>query len=465
MNKLPYERPAIMRQIDGHMNKVGRPAPARPFDEIDGVKVEDLVAQYGSPLFVFSERTMRHRMREAVQTFSVRYPRVQFAWSYKTNYLDAICRIFHQEGSIAEVVSEMEYLKARRNGVPGSQIIYNGPYKTEASLKQAASEGAMIHIDNFEEIPALEAIADELGRKIDVGIRINLDTQIYPQWDRFGFNLESYQAYHAVKRIASGGKLSLVTFHCHLGTFILDPWAYARAIVKLLDFAAYLRAEFKIVIRNVNMGGGFASSNTLHQQYLPGEQISPSLAQYAESISSVLMSSPIADQMNLILETGRTLVDEAGSLISTVRGTKRLASGRRAIILDAGVNLLFTAYWYKLQILPTQPFQGLSEETTVYGPLCMNIDCVRDGVVLPDLQKGDRVAIRPAGAYCFTQSMQFIALRPACVLLGMNGEIDCIRRAEVLEDLVACEKIPDRLSEIHGDHRESKAPRVVSINR
>ncbi|MEK8022229.1 MAG: alanine racemase [Candidatus Hydrogenedentota bacterium] len=465
MNKLTYERPAIIRQVDGLMNKVGRPAPARPFDEIDGVRIDDLVAQYGSPLFVFSERTIRHRIREAMQTFSVRYPRVQFAWSYKTNYLDAICRIFHQEGSIAEVVSEMEYLKARRNGMLGSQIIYNGPYKTEASLKQAAAEGAMIHVDNFEEIAALEAVSDELGKKLDVGIRINLDSQIYPQWDRFGFNLESYQAYHAVKRMVSGGKLNLVTFHCHLGTFILDPWAYARAIVKLLDFAAYLRAEFKIVIRNINMGGGFASSNTLHQQYLPGEQVSPSLAQYADAISSVLMSSPIADQLNLILESGRSLVDEAGSLISTVRATKRLASGRRAIVLDAGVNLLFTAYWYKLQILPVQPFQGLSEETTVYGPLCMNIDCVRDGVVLPDLQKGDRVAIRPAGAYCFTQSMQFIALRPACILLGMNGEIDCIRRAEVLEDLVACESLPDRLAGEPAHQQDTRTSRVISISR
>lgn len=441
-----YERPTIVRQVDGLMNKVGRPAPAKPFHEIDGVGVTELTERFGSPLFVFSERTIRRRIREAVQTFTIRYPRVQFAWSYKTNYLGAICSIFHDEGSMAEVVSEMEYDKARLLGVPGPRILYNGPYKTQRSLERAVAEGASLHIDNLEEIAAVEEIAAAANKKVDVGIRINLDAGIYPMWDRFGFNLENGQAYQAIRRISVGDRLNVTTFHCHLGTFILDPLAYGRAVEKLLAFADYIRGEFKMTIRTLNMGGGFASSNTLHTQYLPGEQTSPSLAQYADALTAPLMKAGSGrEPISLILECGRTLVDDSGFLIATVRGTKRLSSGRRALVLDAGVNLLFTAYWYKLQILPAQPFEGIAEETTVYGPLCMNIDCIRDGVTLPDLQKGDRVIIRPVGAYCFTQSMQFIALRPACVLIGSNGEVDVIRRAEVLEDLIGPEILPERL--------------------
>jgi diaminopimelate decarboxylase len=432
------------------MNKVGRPAPPRPYEDIDGVSVESLVDAYGSPLFVFSERTIRQKVREAKQIFSVRYPRVQLAWSYKTNYLDAICAIYHQEGSFAEVVSEMEYDKARRLGVPGSRVIFNGPYKTREALRKAVEEKALVQVDHFEEIAALEeaAGAREGGGegKVEIGIRINLDAQIYPQWDRFGFNLENGAAWHAVKRIAMGGKLAITTLHCHLGTFILDPLAYGRAVAKLLSFAASARAEYGMILKNVNLGGGFASSNTLHSQYLPGDQVSPSLAQYADSISAAMMAYAGPDEApTLLLETGRALVDEAGSLIATVRGTKRLVSGRRAIVLDAGVNVLFTVYWYKLQITPAQPFEGISEETTVYGPLCMNIDCVRDGIVLPDLKLGDRVVICPVGAYCFTQSMQFIHLRPAAVLVGVDGKVDLIRRAEVLEDLVGPESLPERL--------------------
>lgn len=447
MTLLPYERPVITRQVEGLMNKVGRPAPARPCDEIDGVSVERLVREFGSPLFVFSERAIRRRVREARQTFGVRYPHVRFHWSYKTNYLDAICAVFHDEGSGAEVVSEMEYAKARRLGVPGPDIIYNGPYKTEDSLRRALADGATINLDHFEELAALEELAAAAGREaVPVGLRVNLDAAIHPQWDRFGFNLENGQAWHAVKRLVTGGRLQLTGLHCHLGTFILDPLAYGRAVEKLLGFAAHLQGEFGIRIGTLNLGGGFASSNTLHNQYLPGDQASPGLAQYADALTEPLLrAAGGGEPIRLLLESGRSLIDEAGFLIATVRGTKRLASGRRAIIVDAGVNLLFTAWWYRLQILPAQPFSGLTEETTVYGPLCMNIDCLREGVTLPDLRPGDRVVIRPVGAYCFSQSMQFIALRPACVLLGMNGETDCIRRAETLEDLVGPESLPARL--------------------
>ena len=97
--------------------------------EIDGIAVADLTKRFGSPLFAFSERTLRARIGEFRTAFRDRYPKVRFAWSYKTNYLDAICGIFHQEGWDAEVVSELEYEMARRIGIPGSRIICNGAHK------------------------------------------------------------------------------------------------------------------------------------------------------------------------------------------------------------------------------------------------------------------------------------------------------------------------------------------------
>ena len=123
MSRKPYIRPTIIKHVSGLANKFGRAQSMRTMSTIDGVPVKDLAARFGSPVFVFSERTVRKTVREALRVFSVRYPKVQFAWSYKTNYLDAICRIFHQEGSWAEVVSEFEYEMARRNGIPGDHIL------------------------------------------------------------------------------------------------------------------------------------------------------------------------------------------------------------------------------------------------------------------------------------------------------------------------------------------------------
>ncbi len=199
-------------------------------------------------MFVFSERAIRDQYREVHEAFIRRYPNLAFAWSYKTNYLAAICAIMHQEGALAEVVSEMEYAKARALGVPGEQIIFNGPLKPRAALEQAVAAGAAVNVDHLDEICDLEEIARKLGRKVDVGLRLNLDAGIHPQWSRFGFNLESGQAMDAIKRIGGGGQLIPTGLHCHLGTFLLDPAAYARQVEKMLGFAYQLEDQFGFAI-------------------------------------------------------------------------------------------------------------------------------------------------------------------------------------------------------------------------
>ncbi|MFC1706626.1 diaminopimelate decarboxylase, partial [Planctomycetota bacterium] len=129
MTRMPYTQPTILRHHSHIANKFGRGPSRKSLERIDGVAISDLVQRFGTPLYVFSEHRLRQRYREAHRAFSLRYPKVQFSWSYKTNYLDAICRIFHQEGSWAEVVSEVEYEMARRNGIAPANILFNGPYK------------------------------------------------------------------------------------------------------------------------------------------------------------------------------------------------------------------------------------------------------------------------------------------------------------------------------------------------
>jgi diaminopimelate decarboxylase len=446
--KKHYEKPFIERQITGLINKFGGRGAIRPLDQIEGVPVSHLVQEYGSPLFVISEKTLRQKYQHARRAFELQYPRVQFAWSYKTNYLNAVCAAFHQEGAWAEVVSEMEYDRARRLGVPGNHIIYNGPQKSRASLKRAATERAFIHLDHLDELFELEKIAAELKRKIPVSIRMNLDAGIYPIWSRFGFNLESGEALRAVRRLISGGRLVLRGLHTHLGTFILDVDAYARAATKMAMFASAVEKEFGVRVEYLDMGGGFASTSTLLEQYLPGEHASPTFEQYANAISTALLNSDFGRNQPplLILESGRALVDEAGYLICSVVGKRMLPDGRRCLIIDAGVNLAFTAFWYKLEMTPAQAFDPSLEETIVCGPLCMNIDVVRDKIRLPDLHAGDRLVIRSVGAYNMTQWMQFIQLRPAIVMIDSNQKVDVIRRAEKLEDIMDLENLPGRLA-------------------
>ena len=130
MEKPKFERPVINKINAGVPDKFGMKTNVQPITEIDSNLIKDLLGEFGSPLYVLSEKTIRNTYQDALSAFKTRYPKVQFAWSYKTNYLNAVCNVFHQEGSWAEVVSGFEYEKAIANGVPGNKIIFNGPDKS-----------------------------------------------------------------------------------------------------------------------------------------------------------------------------------------------------------------------------------------------------------------------------------------------------------------------------------------------
>ncbi len=447
MQKLKYESPVIQKMNAGLMNKYGSRTEYEPVKQIDGVAVKDMIAQYGSPLFVISERTIRRTYQNAVRAFKTRYPKVQFAWSYKTNYINAVCKVFHQEGSWAEVVSGFEYRKALGNGVPGNKIIFNGPEKTNEELTLAINNDSLIHIDHFEEMYQLIDLSESLNKKPRVAIRVNMDTGIYPMWDRFGFNYENGQAWTALQKIVSSGKLQLTGLHCHIGTFMLSTDAYSIAVKKLGDLAMNCKSQLNTTIQYLDLGGGLPSANNLRGAYLQGADTIPSVDEFAEAITNALLELgfPNNEMPLLVLESGRALIDDAGWLLGSVLANKRLSDGRRATILDFGVNILFTSFWYEHKISPAQDFTHHTEDMVLYGPLCMNIDVVRQSVNLPLLNRGDQVVVHKVGAYNMTQWMQFIQMRPNVIMIDEKGNTHLIREAETLEYIEQMEKMPEHL--------------------
>ena len=274
-----------------------------------------------------------------------------------------------------------------------------------------------------------------------------MNTGIYPMWDRFGFNYENGQAWEAIIKILASDRMDLVGLHCHIGTFMLSSNAYAVAASKLADLALGIKIKFNKNIQYLDMGGGFASTNTLHGSFLPGKDTSPTFDEYAEAISTAILQSgfPPNELPLLILETGRALIDEAGYLLGSVISNKRLSDGRRATIMDFGVNILFTAFWYSHKISPAQEFSHYTEDSVIYGPLCMNIDVIRESCTLPPMKRGDHVVVHTVGAYNMTQWMQFIAMRPSVVMIDTKGEVHQIRDKETLEYLEQKEMMPQYL--------------------
>jgi diaminopimelate decarboxylase len=283
-----------------------------------------------------------------------------------------------------------------------------------------------------------------------VAIRVNMDTGIYPMWDRFGFNYENGQAWNAINKIVASGKLQLTGLHCHIGTYMLSTAAYAVAVNKLGDLAFNCKSQLNTTIQYLDLGGGFPSANTLRGAYLPASDTVPSIDEFAEAITTAILNLGFKTEELplLILETGRALIDDAGYLLGSVLANKRLSDGRRATIMDFGVNILFTSFWYEHKISPAQDFTHHTEDMVLYGPLCMNIDVVRQSVNLPLLNRGDQVVVHKVGAYNMTQWMQFIQMRPNVVMIDEKGSVHLIREAEKLEYIEQLEKMPAHLSNV-----------------
>jgi diaminopimelate decarboxylase len=441
------------------------------FEEVEDI--EKLIEKHGSPLWLLSEKKLREKYREFKEVFTEDGIQTIIGYSYKTNYLPAVCSILKEEGAYAEVVADMEYKLARSLDIPGSEIIFNGCYKTKLELSKAVNEGALINIDNFEELDLLDEVAEDLGKKARVGIRINFIMGTSP-WTKFGFNYESKQAEEALRKISKKKNLNFEAIHNHSGTFNIDPKIYSkstRIIIELAEYAKRLGLNTKII----DIGGGFPSSNKLKPEYdIPGGSTynKETLKSFADEVMYYLKKSkhlfnngkPI-----LILEPGRAIVDECMQLVSKIVSKKKDPNGGTNIVIDAGVNVLPTAYWYNFEPKIANKSNGNKKNGTssfsktngnghdnnsvkIYGPLCMQIDSINDSVNLSSTNVGDTIVFSNVGAYNLTQSMQFIQTRPAVILLGPNGS-EVIRKKETWRDIFSLDSVPERLSsKSNGKH-------------
>ncbi|MFQ5519770.1 MAG: diaminopimelate decarboxylase [Candidatus Methylomirabilia bacterium] len=459
-NRRPYEPMALTRHTFGAVSKYSGVAlntrvplvPTSVVDRIDGSEVTTLIRQFGSPLFVVSETHLRGELRAFREAFRALYPQLEVAYSYKTNYLSGVRAILHGEGAWAEVASGIEYEMAERLGVPGSRIVFNGPWKPEEDLRRAVKDGAWINIDNFDELSTLEEVARGEGVVPTVGLRVTARVTETP-WEKFGFSLEAGLAEEACRRLVESRSLRLGGFHVHLGTELADPRMFGDLLKLLLPLMVRLEQRHGVRWEILDLGGGFPNRHRYARSH-PGfspEEVFPS---FAQAIVRPLTRAfrKLQSRPRLILEPGRALVEHAVFLMTTVTGVKRLPSGVKAAVLDAGINLLPTACYTALDIAPTEPHPLSVEEVTLFGPLCMQVDCLASGLRLPPLHRGSPLVVKNCGAYTHSQSMQFIHARPPVVLVS-SGHVELLREGEGIDDFLGHDWLPARLRQIPGRGR------------
>jgi diaminopimelate decarboxylase/alkanesulfonate monooxygenase SsuD/methylene tetrahydromethanopterin reductase-like flavin-dependent oxidoreductase (luciferase family) len=401
------------------------PSNVVPIDPRPPARAEALAERFGTPLYVFDGERIA---AEAAAFRAAAGPDATVAYSVKSNTLMGLVARLHRAGCWAEVASGHEYRLARRAGVPGGRIVFNGPLKTDDELRRALAEGATVIADGLEQVRAIAALAGRASPQARVGLRLVPPDR--PGTDRFGVPA---RAAPAVAALLARAGLPLTGLHIHLGAYQLGPMPatgppihgvtvqYPVPAERFAAAAAHLRATADRVggIEWLDLGGGWPAA--------------AALAGHLDAARAALGPG----HPPLILEPGRALIRDAGWLLTRV--VARRGPGRH--VVDVGITQVPCVQWKRSPVHPVAPRSGPERPTDLYGPLCLQHDAIAREVPLPPLAPGDLVWIGQTGAYAMAQASPFIHLRPAAVLLEA-GRATLLRARESDDEALGAQAEP-----------------------
>ena len=408
------------------------------------VPVERLAAEYGTPLWIYSKRTLLHHLTQIQTAFAELDPVI--CYSVKANSNLGILKVMRDAGSSFDVVSGGEMYRVKAAGADTSKVVFAGVGKTDDEIRFALENNVlMFNVESEAELDAIAAVAGAMGKVAPVALRLNPDvdakthakTTTGKKGNKFGMDIE--RAGQLAKKVLADSRLNLRGIHMHLGSPILSTDPYAEAVAKAVEVVADFRKQGHDT-RWINLGGGFGI-NYRKQEGLP-----------ASDYAKVIVPPVKAAGCRLALEPGRFIVGNSGILVSRVIYTKR-EGGKLFVIQDAAMNDLVRPAMYDAfhriwpvhaNVAPPTDYEVEipgCEPADVVGPVCESGDYLAKGRWLPPMERGDLVCTFSAGAYGMAMSSNYNS-RPKAVEVLVDGATHrVVRKRETYADLVAHELV------------------------
>ncbi|MCW5850748.1 MAG: diaminopimelate decarboxylase [Anaerolineae bacterium] len=398
------------------------------------VPLREIVGQLGSPVYVYSLDEIERRYG----AYAAAFPDALICYAYKANSSLALCTWLRTLGAGADVVSGGELRVAQAAGVPGGLTVFNGNGKSDAEIAAAIEGGVLsINADAVEELPRLAAVAERLGRRAPVTIRINpgVDPHTHRHIatgvtsSQFGVALAQAEAAYA--HLAEFPGLDPVGVHSHIGSQITELGPFVETVDRLADLARRLMRQ-GFPLRLLDIGGG------LGIDYHRWENTDPPTTQplTPTDLAGALLPRVADLGLRLALEPGRSLVAPAGVLVGQVLHLKHGADTTR-VVLDTGMNALIRPSLYEAYHAVSPLKAGTPSLTAdVVGPNCESSDVIGRGRRLPALRSGDYLAVMDAGAYGYPLASNYNSRpRPAEVVVR-GDRWWTVRPAETWEGLL-----------------------------
>ena len=411
---------------------------------IGGLSVVDIAREYGTPVYIYDERTLRASMRAVRDAFAEALPTSRVVYAGKAFLAKALVEMLIEEGLGLDAVSGGELYVGLRSGMPPGRMSLHGNNKSREELRMAIEAGiGKIIVDNFDEIQMLRELATGVAKPMTVLLRVNPGVDVHTHKkistgiadSKFGLPIADGQAARAVQELSAIPGLHLAGYHAHIGSQLFEPDPYVDAIDEILHFAARMRAEHGVELEQLSPGGGFGIA------YVDADD-PPAMRRWAETLAGAVTAG--CERYGLpipivTVEPGRSIVGRAGVAVYEVGTRKEIPGVRTYVAVDGGMadNIRPTLYEAVYTAgLANRDGDGTSEEVTIAGKYCESGDILIEGITLPVLKRGDLLAIPAAGAYSLAMASNYnMSLRPAVVMVR-EGQARVIRRRESLEDLL-----------------------------
>ena len=410
-----------------------------------GIDTVELAKQYGTPLYVMDEGLIREHCRSFKESMDRYYGGEGLVcYASKAFCCKAMCRIMLEEGLGLDVVSEGELYTALSVGFPPEKLCFHGNNKTDSELSFALEKGVgRIIVDNIYELERLNRLAEQTGRSANIMYRIKpgIDAHTHNfimtgQIDsKFGFALETGEAYDAVKKAIECSHINLVGLHCHIGSQIFDIDPFVKAAEVMLTFIAKIKDELGFEVKELNLGGGFGIKYT--------EEDAPvAYDKYMEKVSEKVKEVCAEKNIKLpfiLIEPGRSVAAPAGITLYTVGGRKEIPNIRTYVSIDGGMcdNPRYALYQSKYDVeVANKANLPKSETVTVAGKCCETGDLIGEGMPIQPVEPGDILAVLATGAYNYSMSSNYNRIPKPAVVMLRDGKSRVVVKRETLEDIV-----------------------------
>ena len=399
----------------------------------DGVSVQSIVDQVGTPVYIYSARAIRESYRDIDSAFAD-YPHA-IHYALKANSTLAIARLLKTLGSRADANSGGEVDVALRAGFAADEIVFTGVGKTRDELEFAIANGiGTINAESAGELDRIAGLARAQQRIARVALRVNpdIDAKSHPsistglKTNKFGVPLQEARAMYRERRRLGG--LCFVGVHIHIGSQITTEEPLRRAAHTLVSLALELRDD-GFALEHVDLGGG------LGIPYEGRAMITPS--EYAAAVIPELRRAGTP----VVLEPGRAVVGQSGALVARVVDTKRYPDGRQFAVLDAGMTELMRPALYGSyhRIVPVNTRATAESSWDIVGPICESSDVFARDRMLPSVAVDDLLAVLDTGAYGAVMASNYNRRMLAPEVLVDDGQWRVIRRRQTLDDVLALE--------------------------